>query len=282
MVLFAEKRASHLAVIGMALAAVLVGMLLLCAPQALAAGYQKIENSSSDGSGTQFTNGKNTVFMQYEAGGSTLYVTDNQTGQVKLERPFSVNQSIGWHVTCVYANQIYLTRIDDVKWKQTTYSLDMTTKKLTKRAANCDILATNGGRFVVASNTRRTDVGPQKLSLYEISPNGKMAKVRTLAKHGLNPTIIGKSIYFGSGTSNLSKIGVYRCKINGSGKVKLGGPWKAKPYDWGGGMVLTPKIKSKYCIVIFQGAKTGNYKFTYKTKKLKKLSDAQYTRIMAA
>ena len=254
--------------------------LLLCAPLAYAGGYKNVGSVGE----AQFTNGILTFLMERNSvsGDSFLEMVDNATGDVIDLYYFPYSEDVSWSVSYAYGNAVFVTRASFKEWRYDTYAYNLKTNTLKRVAKKCAIVATNGSKYVVGGNTYRSDVGPSKYTLYRMNASGKMVKVKVLTKYGLSPKMTSKYIYYASGSKNLSKIGVYRCKATtGKSVKKLGGMWKAKKYSWGdAGMVLTPKVTSKYCLVTFQGGKTGNYKYTYKTKKLKKLSDAKFYKLL--
>lgn len=260
-----------------ACAAILALALLACASPAHAAGYKQTDEYY------HFSNGARTVYMESSSYSNVLYVLDNATGSAKQLRTFKHGQDDSWYVTYAYKNIVFITHNQFDKWRSDTYAYNMKTKKLKKAKGTCHIVASNGGKYVVGENTYRTDVGPTKLTLYKVNGKGEMKKVKTLAKHGFGAAIVGKYIYFGSGNDRMSKMKVYRCKLNGKSKKKLGGTWKGPKLPWGGrGMVLPQSFTKTNCIVSFSGSETKNYLYTYKTKKLKRLSNEEYYALISS
>lgn len=208
------------------------------------------------------SNGKKAYYMYNQS----LYVYNLKTGSDKLVKTFSTYYSLGG----VYNGKAYLTRTDEAKWTQTTYSFNMKSKKLKRAKKKCNIIAANG-KYMVGMNEFATDVSAHKMTLYKAKGSG-LKKVKKLASYGFTAKFVGSKLYYMSYASGAMRKGsLYRCTKTGKNKKKLG-TFKGVKSNGYRGQVVVSDITSKSCKVTKPGGDEPLwYKYTYKTKKLKRI-----------
>lgn len=166
------------------------------------------------------------------------------------------------YISAVYDNNVYITYSDYDNFKYMTYMYNAETQTLQK-LNNCNI-QTYYKNYAVATSTFRTDVGTYKLNLYKLNKNG-MKKIKSLAKYGRDPIYIGSSLYYVKYTNDLmNSAKLYKCSKKGTHKKTL---YKVSD-STKTGMVMFTEIKKKYCEIY---TSNGSYRYTYKTKKKKKI-----------
>lgn len=204
-----------------------------------------------------FANGKQAYYVRENILYKYVFSSGKESKVKKL--PAS-----GYQVSAVYGSQIFLTRGSFEQWKYWTYSYNTKSKKLKKAVSGCAISSQNG-KYVVAQNEYRTDVSPYRATVYKITSSG-LKKVRKLGENCHAETYVKGKLYYAEYPGNyMDKVILYRCNPDGSGRKKLGTFTTSAKY----GEVMVSKFTAKYCY-IYKESQT--YKYTYKTKKLKKVS----------
>lgn len=173
-------------------------------------------------------------------------------------------------ISAIYKNKIFLTQ--SYYEKVSVYTYDLKTKSFKKIKSSFAIKDRYKNYFVGTKKINNFTFMPQELSIYKYKSN-KLTKVKRLTKYGGSCKVIGKNIYyveyFNSSRGNYSKVIIYKCKKNGSAKKKVM-EIKPKIVDGVYESIYVSNITSKSCKV-----RKGNniYKYTYKTKKYKKIAE---------
>lgn len=172
-----------------------------------------------------------------------------------------------WHVSALYKNKIYMTA--DFFGNYNTYSYDIKTHKIKKVKSNFQITHRYKNYFLGTGNLDTYSFDPFSIFIYKIK-NNKFVKVKKLTSRGIEHRIIGNKIYYVKYDAEYpcKKAALYKCNINGKKKTKI---FEAKSNSNASGdnrYVSIEHVTSKNCIV----QKNGKiYKYTYKTKKYKKI-----------
>lgn len=207
-------------------------------------------------------------YQSYTNGKQIYYVSENRLckyvcssgKETKLKK---LPDNKYWKLSLVYGGKVFLTGENFDEWSLQTYVYKISSKKLSK-AANVSII-TNSGKYVLTQDEYRSDVSPYQTSLYRITANG-MKKVKTLSKRCFGCRFVGDKLYYTDyGGDYMEKVTLYKCNRDGSGKKKLAFFETDSEY----GAIYVTEITSKYCVIMKDDA---TYRYTYKTKKLKKIS----------
>lgn len=212
-----------------------------------------------------FANGKQAYYVRE----NVLYKYVFSGGKESKVKKLPVSGDQGYHISAVYGSQIFLTKSSFDQWKYWTYSYNTKSKKLKKAASDCAISSQNG-KYVVAQNEYRSDVSPYRVTVYKITSSG-LKKVKKLGENCHAEIYVNGKLYYTEypdkyiqSGNYMKKVILYRCNPDGSGRKKLGTFTTSSQY----GEVMVTKVTAKYCHV-YKGGQT--YKYTYKTKKLKKI-----------
>lgn len=206
-----------------------------------------------------FGNGLQAYYVDQNA----LYCYIYATGESIRLRKLAVSGGEGFHISAVYGNQVFLTKGSFEQWKYWTYSYNIKTGRVKRVMSNCCITA-RLGKFVVAQNAYRTDVGPYPVTLYKITAQG-LSKVKKLASYGRSEVFVGKKLYYAAyDKESMKRAVLYQCNKNGTGRKKIAAFTNPSEY----GEVLVGDITDKSCIVYQQGVQ---YRYTYATKKMKRI-----------
>lgn len=216
---------------------------------------------------TTFSNGKQAYYVRNNILYKYIFSTRKESLLKKL--PASGDQI--YSVSTVYGNQILLTKSSFDQWKFWTYSYNVKTKRLKLAKSNCHI-TDRYRKYVIAQGEYRSDIAPYPLTIYKITSSG-LSKVKKLSTYGRDAAFIGGKLYYityPKGT--MKKATLYRSKPNGSSTKKIAAFSASTKY----GEVFITKITSKYCLVAKYQQQAGkftqtNYRYTYATKKLKKI-----------
>ena len=210
------------------------------------------------------TNGTRVVFLKRHYAAGTLDYTEvvsKTIGKSKLKKHYTFRSGDAIaRVAGASGSHVYFHVEDLASGKYTYYDLNMSTGKMKKlkMSARVNILAQQGGTAVCYD-------GNLKLGLYKVS-SGRLKKVRTLEdSYDTDIGIVDGKIYYVTYNSSYSKAILKCCSLNGKNK-KILGKFKV-PSDTD--QMRFHKVTSKYCII--EGT-TTIYKYTYKGKKLKKIS----------
>lgn len=177
-------------------------------------GYKTLDCSYS----TSHTDGK-TLYAVNDK--KQLCKYDLKTGKKSVLKKLSTKESPVYNVSAVYKNYVYVTKSSYDNFTETTYMYNTKTKKFTKVKSNCAIDAQNG-KYVAGHAELRTDVSPYTLALYKINSDGKLTKIKQLAKMSFNVKFIDNKVYYSSYKDyNMDEGTLYRCDLNGKNKEAL-------------------------------------------------------------
>ena len=212
-----------------------------------------------------FANGKQAYYVRE----NVLYRYTFSSGKEKKVKKLSASGDQKYHVSAVYGSQVFLTKTSFDQWKYWTYSYNTKSGKLKMAVRNCAISSQNG-KYVVAQNEYRSDVSPYRVTVYKITSSG-LKKVKKLGENCHAEIYVKGKLYYAEYPDKyvrpdayMEKVILYRCNPDGSGRKKLGTFTRSGQ----SGEVMVSKITSKYCYV-YKDQRA--YKYTYKTKKLKKV-----------
>ncbi|MGN1015005.1 MAG: hypothetical protein ACI4PM_06580 [Butyricicoccus sp.] len=210
------------------------------------------------------SNGKQACYVRNNTLYRYTYATKKETKLKKL----SAKGDEYYETVTGYANRIYLNKNSFDQWKLWTYSYNLDTKVLSKVKDDCSI-NDRYGSYVVGVKEYRSDIAPTTLTLYRInSSTGKLTQVKVLTKHGHQGVFVDGKLYYVDYPSYKTKLMceavLYRYNASGSGRKKLGTFSRSNQYT----EIMVGDITSKNCMVYFSGSQ---YRYTYSTKKLKKL-----------
>ena len=216
------------------------------------------------------TNGKIIYYLDtkntYDSDGEFLYGTArlnrcSVTGNNKTvfrSLPKGKYKENMWWIGVIKGNNILLTCSNITAWKLWTYKYNVKSRNLKKVRDNCSIEDVSGN-YVIAQGCYQSEAGPNKYTVYKITPSGNLKKVKYLGWLN-NPSFVGKKLYYGRHKNG--HLTWYRCNRNGSGTEKLGSvELDDNAYNCG-----AYEYTSKYCKFTKPG---GDYKFTYKTQAVK-------------
>lgn len=212
-----------------------------------------------------FSNGTSAYILQSNAIYRYVYSTGKMTKLKSLKKPKEPTYD-AWSFGAVYNGRLYLSVGDKKKERYTTYCYNVKKKKLKKIKTNC-LIMDQCGKYVVVREQYHLEgskESPNPKSLWKFTSSG-LKKIKTLTKSGFAAEFAGNKLYYTHFTkysSGQKKAILYRCNANGSGKKKLG-TFKAK------GFLAVYGFTSKNCIV---DNDKGTYRYTYSTKKKKKIS----------
>lgn len=207
-----------------------------------------------------FANGKQAYYVRE----NILYKYVFSSGKESKVKKLPASGDQYYQISVIYGSQIFLTKGSFEQWKYWTYSYNTKSKKLKKAVSGCAISSQNG-KYVVAQNEYRTDVSPYRVTVYKITSSG-LKKVRKLGENCHAETYVKGKLYYAEYPGKyMDKVVLYRSNPDGSGRKKLGTFTTSAKY----GEVMVSKFTAKYCY-IYKESQT--YKYTYKTKKLKKVS----------
>lgn len=207
-----------------------------------------------------YGNGKQAFYVRNGLLCKYTYASRKET----ILKRLSVTDDIGFNISTVYGNQIFLTKSSFYQWKHWTYSYNIKTKKFRLAASKCDIIG-RSGKYVIGQNEYRTDVSPYPITLYKITSSG-LSKVKKITNRGMSGTFTGKKLYYVQypNRSSMKTATLYCCNLNGSNKKAIRTFKSSSQY----GQTLIYNITSKSCDVSKDEAL---YRYTYSTKKMKKL-----------
>lgn len=219
-------------------------------------GYKETPIDSS-----AFANGSQAYYIRNNTLYKYVFSSKKETSLKKIK--VSGDESV--YISTIYQTNIFLTKASFDQWKYQTYCYHTVTKKLSLARSDCTI-ADRDKNYVVAQTEFRTDISPYPLIIYKITASGGLSKVTKLTSYGRNGCFISGKLYYTSYPKNsVSQATLYRCNPNGSKKQKIKTFSASKKY----GEVVVTKITAKYCDVYIEGK---NYRYTYATKKTKKLN----------
>lgn len=213
-----------------------------------------------------YSNGKQVFYTK----GAYLMKYIFSSGKAKKVKKLPKNHSdTSFYVSTMYGNLLYLTRSSFDGWEYRTFSYNISTKKLKDEFVGT--ITTVEDRYAYVDLEFRTDVSPTSYMIYRLSKNG-IKKLRKLSSSCNSPVIVSGKLYYmeypdkkkeGNITYYLMSKGIfYRCGLDGKGKKKLGTFQSKSEY----GEIFVSDITSKNCVVMID---SKQYKYTYKTKKLK-------------
>lgn len=224
-----------------------------------------------------YTNGHHAFYVQNNA----LYKYIFSSGkEIRLKRfskqdPSDSFQTDYFYINDIYGSQIFVqkTYTGSGTWTHTIYSYNIKTKKYKKVLSNCVIIA-RYDKYVVGRNRVDTSGGPVPLTLYRIK-GSKFEKIKRLSSSGRNATFVDKKLYYveyPNYWTTGTKAVLYRCNLDGSGRKKLGVFSISPSTEYDNHTQLyhlqVSNITSKSCEI---STIEGRFRYTYATKKLKKL-----------
>ena len=165
-----------------------------------------------------------------------------------------------------YGNKIYINHINELSGKSILYSVNVNNKKKTKEVSKCSI-TTAKGKYMYGDRAKATDSGAYPLYIWKIAGNS-VKKVKTIGKYTFGTTVVKNKVYYASyPSSSQKKMTVYRCNLDGSNRKKLF-TLKGKG-DFC--QVLISEVNEKTITAYVSGDNPGQYVYTIKTGKLKKI-----------
>lgn len=217
-----------------------------------------------------YSNGSHSYYIN--ASGKTLYQYTFKTKKSKkIKKILSNSKALFARVSAIYGKNIYLSCGGEEYWRYDTYVYNITKKKVTKKIKDCNIVITKG-KYAVSEPAYRTDVSGSPIFLYQFTSSG-LKKIKKLSNYGWANGFVGNKFYYTDYSVKseyddfylMTKAELYRCNLNGTGKKKMATIQSKNSYD----QVIVQKVTSKYCVY---WCNSGTYKYTYKTKKSKKIS----------
>lgn len=161
-----------------------------------------------------------------------------------------------WELRTISGKYIFLTCGNFSQWKQWTYTYNIKTRKLKKIQNNCSIVQTSG-KYAVGINGYRTDISPQKMTLYKITSAGKLKKIKVIDNSVASIGIHNKQIYYMT-FSDYSE-SLYKCNRDGKKIKKIATFEKSSPYN----IILASDFKSDGCTITYNPG--GQYYLNYQT-----------------
>lgn len=227
--------------------------------------FEKFFSTNMDSSGGAFLKGNKAYYIDESKG--ALYRYDFKTAKATKVKKLSAKlKSRGGEVTAVYGNNVFISSASFDEWRYWTNIYNLKTKKMSKSLGKFSI-SDSKGQYAVTADEYRTDVSGYSQSLYKFTSKG-LKKIKRIAKYGQSALFVGDKLYYTTSPSKgYKKLTLYRAKMDGTHKKKIV-TWAAKKtYS----MVMVTNVTSKTCYV--RGVKSGDnwYRYTYKTKKYKKL-----------
>ena len=212
-----------------------------------------------------YTDGSNILFLAALEKGQWLvkYSISSHEGKGIRQMPGTktVNDT-PYSLRAMVGNYVIINNTDYDNFTSEVYSYNISSKKWNLQLANGHVCHASGSTMIIEHGLR-TDVSPFKASIYKFS-SGKLKKVKSLGNYCLGGAVSGKYIYYALAPSAAAKSAtVYRIKLNGTGRKSFGKISKPVTY--------AHNFTSKSCVLSIKGTE---YRYTYKTKKLKKISSA--------
>lgn len=225
-------------------------------------------------------NGKQAYYIN--RAGKVLYQYNLETKKSKrIKRIISAKKNFYASIGAVYEGKIYLTCDREDEHRYDTYIYSISKKKVIKKIKDCNITASKG-KYAVSEPYYDSDdyyddeeEPRMPIILYRFTSSG-LKKVKQLSDYGeVYGFVKGKLYYIKEqklhGTCYPEyQVELYRCSANGNGKKKIA-TFISKTH-W----VCILEVTSTYCKYWeYSGSyDSGLYKYTYKTKKTKKIADS--------
>jgi hypothetical protein len=209
-----------------------------------------------------YSDGKQCYYMDNNY---VIYNYKYKTGKNKKLKKMKEDGDAVYTIGGVYKNYIYVNKSSFDRWRLWTYTYNIKTGEYRKIATDCSVSDISGG-YVVGCNEYRSDVSPYKITLYKIKSDGSFKKVKVISKYGYQGDFVnGKLYYLIYPQNSLKETTLYRANEDGSSAKKIVTFKSNNKY----GEVMVYDITAKNCYVYKDGT---TYLYTYKTKKLKKVS----------
>lgn len=221
---------------------------------------------------TFYGNGKQVYYI--DRTGKVLYQYNLKTKKAKkIKRIVSASKELYVSISAVRGSKLYLSCGGEATWRYDTYIYSTSKKKVIKKIKDCSIVAIKGN-YAVSEPAYRTDVSGSPLILYKFTSSG-LKKIKKLSDYGWGCKFIGNKLYYTNYPVKkemsdytyylMNKVELYRCSANGKGSKKIATFTSKDEYD----QIIVLEITSTYCTY---WCSNGTYKYTYKTKKAKKIS----------
>lgn len=206
------------------------------------------------------------------ASGKILYQYNFQTRKSKkIKRILSNKKDLYAQIRAIHGKNIYISCGGEEYWRYDTYVYNISKKKVTKKIKDCNIVMVKG-KYAISEPAYRTDVSGSPIFLYKFTSSG-LKKIKKLSDYGWANGFVGNKFYYTNYPIKsedydyylMTTAELYRCNLNGTGKKKIATLKTKNEYD----QLIVQKVTSKYCVY---WCSSGTYKYTYKTKKTKKIS----------
>ena len=226
-----------------------------------------------------FCNGKQAYYMN--RAGKVLYRYNFETRKSKsIKRIISAKKDYSASIGAVYGGKIYLTCDREDVHRYDTYIYSISKKKVIKKIKNCNITASEGKYAVSepyydADDSYDEEESGTPIILYRFTSFG-LKKVKQLSDCGeVYGFVKGKLYYIKKQKLDRTdypvyQVELYRCSANGKHTKKIAA-FTSKT-----GWVCIVEVTPTYCKYWkYSGSNNaGLYKYTYKTKKTKKIADS--------
>ena len=212
-----------------------------------------------------FTDGSNILFLAALEKGQWLIsysINDKEGKGIKQMPGTKTADDTPYSLQAMVGNYVIINTTDYDTFTSGIYSYNISSKKWNLQLSDAHIIHASGSTMVIEHGLR-SDVSPFKASICKFS-SGKLKKVKSLGNYCFGGDIRGSYIYYTVSPSAAARSAtVYRIRLNGTGRKKLGKISKSISYVY--------NFTSKSCDVNIKGT---SYRFTYKTQKLRKISSA--------
>lgn len=226
-----------------------------------------------------YCNGKQAYYMNQS--GKVLYQYNLETKKAKkIKRIISAKKDFYASISAVYGSKIYLTCDREDEHRYDTYIYSISKKKVIKKIKDCNITASKGKYAVSepyydADDYYDEDVSGRPIILYRFTSSG-LKKVKQLSDYGkVYGFVKGKLYYIKEEKLDMTcyhkyQVELYRCSANGKDNKKIA------TFTSKAGRICILEVTSTYCKYRkYSGShSSGLYKYTYKTKKTKKIADS--------
>lgn len=227
-----------------------------------------------------FSNGKQIYYVEYDHSSNSSnilykYLLDSRKRmriKILYRHPELGDEFYG--ISMIRGSMIYLSQYP-TPCVVNTYMYNTKNNKLSKMKANFGLSLPSGNsgsysysNYVLATDRSLSEPNSFPITLYKIDRSGNLQKVRKLSEYGLDAQFIGNKLYYTDIQGrNLGRTGhsvsIYRCNVNGSKKKKIA------TFKINKGFPVITIFTEKSCII--SDCWGGNYKYTYATKRLRKL-----------
>lgn len=221
-------------------------------------------------------NGKQAYYIN--RAGKVLYQYNLETKKSKrIKRIISAKKNYYASIGAVYDGKIYLTCDREDAHRYDTYIYSISKKKVIKKIKDCNITASKG-KYAVSEpyyDYYDEEESGMPIILYRFTSSG-LKKVKQLSDYGEVYGFVKGKLYYTKEQKldwtcyHAYQVELYRCSANGNGKKKIA------TFTSKAGRICILEVTSTYCKYweYFGSYNSGLYKYTYKTKKTKKITDS--------